>query len=404
MRATAIRLSSVAAIARDSVDPKAILKASAYVGLEHVGEDGALTNALIVSPGDLLSTKFRFTSRHVLFGKLRPYLRKIARPSFDGICSTDIIPILPSCQLDRDYLFHFLRTDAVIERATLLSVGINLPRLSPSHLLEFEIPLPPLDEQRRIAAILDQADDLRRKRRLALEKLNALPQAIFHEMFGELLLRGTFSRLDGLIDNHDRINYGVVQPGSEAVDGVPLIRVANLVANDFSLKSLKLISTTIESQYKRSRLRGSEVLVACVGSIGAVAMATPDFAGMNIARAVARVPIDSIKANRTYVAWFLRLPQTQNYFISETRTVAQPTLNIKQLGETRILDAPRELQESFAMRVAAISTLKEHYLRSLHRLDRLFASLQHHAFAGTLTASADATRLASLQRQHLAPV
>ncbi len=286
------------------------------------------------------------------------------------------------------YLFHWLRLPQTQNSLrNCANKTTNISNLSIERCLTLKLPLPPLDEQHRIATILDQVDDLRRKRRLALEKLNALPQAIFQEMFGDLFLRGSFSRLDSLIDEDDRINYGVVQPGSESPEGVPLVRVANIVTNNFKLESLKRISRAIESKYKRSRLRGSEVLVACVGSIGSVSLVTPDLAGMNIARAVARVPVDPKKANRIFIAAFLRLPQTQRYFVSETRTVAQPTLNIKQLAETLILDAPRDLQDVFAQRLRASDTIIAHCENSLNKMDALCASLQHHAFAGTLTSA-----------------
>src|SRR5262249_22349713 len=146
----------------------------------------------------------------------------------------------------------------------------------------------------------------------------------------------TVQRLDELIRRDDRINYGVVQPGPEVEQGIPLVRVENVVDEDFSRSNLKHISPQIEAQYSRSRLNGDEILVACVGSIGAVALAQPDHRGFNIARAVARIPVDPMKAERIFIAEYLKSPKTQAYFKSETRAVAQPTLNIKQLCETRL--------------------------------------------------------------------
>ena len=79
--------------------------------------------------------------------KLRPYLRKIAKPEFTEICSTDIIPIRPKEGLLRDYLFYYLRTPSMVELATNRCSGANLPRLSPKQLASLQIPLPPLAEQ-----------------------------------------------------------------------------------------------------------------------------------------------------------------------------------------------------------------------------------------------------------------
>lgn len=101
----------------------------------------------------------------MLYGKLRPYLSKIARPNFAGVCSTDILPIRPGPSLDRDFLHHYLRLPNMVELANSRAAGANLPRLSPGVLAGFAVPLPPLREQRRIAEVLDRADSLRAQRR-----------------------------------------------------------------------------------------------------------------------------------------------------------------------------------------------------------------------------------------------
>ncbi len=178
-------LGDVASIQRHAIHPQSIVAGTHYVGLEHIDGDGEFQGVPQVPAGHLLSTKFAFSSRHLLYGKLRPYLRKIARPHFAGVCSTDILPILPGPDLDRDYLFHFLRQPEIVEYATSRCSGANLPRLSPAALARLSIHLPPLAEQKRIAAILDKADELRRKRREAIAKLDTLIQSIFLDMFGD---------------------------------------------------------------------------------------------------------------------------------------------------------------------------------------------------------------------------
>ncbi len=161
----AVPLREIATISRYTVKPEDITSGTTYVGLEHITDEGRFAGVGTVVSGELASNKFRFDERHILYGKLRPYLRKIALPTFRGICSTDILPILPGPHVDRNYLYHYLRTPAMVELATSRSAGANLPRLSPGQLASFEIPFPPLPEQRRIAAILDAADALRTKRR-----------------------------------------------------------------------------------------------------------------------------------------------------------------------------------------------------------------------------------------------
>lgn len=186
MNAAARRpLEEVATIERDGIAATEIRRGTLYVGLEHIDSDGAFVDVKPVDAGELASNKFRFGPDHILFGKLRPYLRKTARPHFEGICSTDIVPVRPGPELDRDYLFHFLRHPKVVEQAVLRCAGANLPRLSPRDLSTFEVPVPPLAEQRRIADILDKADAIRRKRKEAIALTEELLRSAFLEMFGD---------------------------------------------------------------------------------------------------------------------------------------------------------------------------------------------------------------------------
>jgi type I restriction enzyme S subunit len=181
----------------------------------------------------------------------------------------------------------------------------------------------------------------------------------------------------------DTINYGVVQPGDDLDGGVPLVRVGDLLEGRISQASLKRIAPTIEATYKRSRLRGDEILVSCVGSIGVVALVDETAKGFNIARAVARIPLAGA-TNREFIAAYLKTDFVQRYFTNELRTVSQPTLNIKQLSETAVVLPPSPLQLDFARRIAAVDKLKSAHRASLAKLDALFASLQHRAFRGEL--------------------
>lgn len=137
-------LGTVATIERMGVAPENIEPGTVYVGLENISSDGSFEGHRSVQPGDLASQKFRFTEDHILYGKLRPYLAKIACPSFQGICSTDILPIRPGKRLEKRFLLHFLRQPFVVALAASMSAGANLPRLNPKVLEGFKVPMPPI--------------------------------------------------------------------------------------------------------------------------------------------------------------------------------------------------------------------------------------------------------------------
>ena len=159
-----------------------------YVGLEHVEkESGRFADSFVPTPLNMLATNFRFTPKHVLYGKLRPYLNKVVLPNFDGVCTTEILPILPNEEkLDRTFLWAILLSSTFVDWATSQISGANLPRLDPKLLAEYEIPLPPLTEQKRIASLLRRADRLRHLRRTAHDLGESLLQSVFLEMFGDV--------------------------------------------------------------------------------------------------------------------------------------------------------------------------------------------------------------------------
>ena len=129
-----------------------------YVGLEHI-ESHTAQFIGSTDPASVKSATFRFSNQHVLYGRLRPYLNKVLAPDFEGHCSTEIFPIKPKPGLSREYLLYWLLSDETTEKINATSTGARMPRADMNEVLSFEFPLPPLPEQHRIVAILDEAFD-----------------------------------------------------------------------------------------------------------------------------------------------------------------------------------------------------------------------------------------------------
>jgi type I restriction enzyme S subunit len=156
-----------------------------YVGLEHI-ESG--TRKFIGSRSDMEvhSSTFLFNPNHVLYGRLRPYLRKVLVPDFAGHCSTEIFPILPSDDLDRSYLSYWLITESTTGAIDRLCNGARMPRANMEQALELEVPLPPLTEQKRIVALLDEAfagiDKAKAKAQTSIQSLGTLVVSEFQSL------------------------------------------------------------------------------------------------------------------------------------------------------------------------------------------------------------------------------
>jgi type I restriction enzyme, S subunit len=113
-----------------------------YLGLEHI-EQGTLRIGSIGSSNNTVSTKKRFKKGDILFGSLRPYFRKVVRPQFDGVCSTDITVIRALPYNDQAFLFYFIANKPFIEHATNISSGTRMPRANWKVLSESEWKFPP---------------------------------------------------------------------------------------------------------------------------------------------------------------------------------------------------------------------------------------------------------------------
>jgi type I restriction enzyme S subunit len=327
-----------------------------------------------VQPGDFLLTN------SMSFGK--PYIMNTSGCIHDGwlVLSPRHEDVSP------DFFYYLLGSDFIYAEFLRRAAGATVKNLSIDLVKSIKVPLPPVVEQRRIAKLLDSAEALRAKRNSALAQLDSVTRSLFLDLFGDPSSnpKGFPTKpLASLVRDNDTINYGVVQPGEDLDEGIPLVRVGDLMGGKIRRTNLKRIAPSIEATYKRSRLRGDEILVSCVGSIGLVALADDSMKGFNIARAVARVPLAET-TSRVFMAAYLSTNFVQRYFTNELRTVSQPTLNIKQLSETRVMLPPIDLQREFDRQVVAVENLKRCQRSSLVKMNSLFGSLQHLAFSGKL--------------------
>ncbi len=374
------KLSEVADIERDAIVSEAIETGTRYLGLEHIEAGGKILGSATVNAGDIASTKFRFTSRHVLYGKLRPYLAKIATPDFAGICSTDILPIMPGPRLDRSFLTHYLRQPSMIEFANSRTTGANLPRLSPKALADFDIPLPPLGEQKRIAAILDQADELRCKRQCALYRLNQLGQSIFHEMFGDPASNPKGFDAKPLGDVIEFI--GGSQPAKSnflyepGPDRVRFVQIRDFRTDKYP--------TYVPKALAKRPFDEDDVMIGRYGP--------PVFQIFRGLSGTYNVALMKAKPRRNltsdFVFYLLQEPTLHKYVVANSeRTAGQSGVNLELLEKYPAFEPPTPLLKAFSERIGKLNALLFAARSAAEQSNTLFASLQHRAFRGELTAS-----------------
>jgi type I restriction enzyme S subunit len=189
-----VRLDEVCEITSMLVDPRL----PEHIDLVHVGggniesKTGKLIDLKTAREEELKSGKFLFDESMVLYNKIRPYLVKVVRPTFSGLCSADMYPLSPKAgRLDRDYLYYALLSNHFTEYAISGSDRAGMPKVNREHLFAYEFPLPSLKEQQCIAksldAILPETQALETTYQQKLSELAGLKKAVLGAAFrGEL--------------------------------------------------------------------------------------------------------------------------------------------------------------------------------------------------------------------------
>ena len=321
----------------------------------------------------------------VLISTVRPNLNGVAQitAEFDGAtASTGFCVLRPDAtKLNASYLFQWVKSGNFVDDMVRKATGASYPAVSDRIVGDSLIPLPPLPEQRRIGAILDQAETLRTQRRAALVQLDSLTQSLFLDMFGDpvanpkglsIVKLGDVGTLDRGISKHRPRNAPELLGGNH-----PLIQTGEVANCDAYIRSFT--STYSDFGLRQSKLWPAGTLCITIAA---------NIAKTGILTFEACFP-DSVvgfsaddPATVEYVrVWLSFLQKTLEDSAPES---AQKNINLAILRGLNVPLPPLPLQQTFATRIQAIEALKATHRAALAQLDALFASLQQRAFAGEL--------------------
>ena len=267
--------------------------------------------------------------------------------------------------------------------------GSTRAKLTKAGASKIQIPLPPLDEQKRIAGILDEADALRAKRREALAQLDTLLQFTFLDMFGDPVT----NPMGWEVTTVSRI--GSIQGGLQVTSKRwslpierPYLRVANVFRGFLELDEIKTIRLT-ESELLRTSLDYEDILIVeghgNKAEIGRCARWDGSIDQCVHQNHLIRLRCDGSKASPTYVESFINSPGGRRSLVGTSRTTSGlNTISVSKVRGSEIQLPPLDLQHQFAAIVESIERQKASQRAHLAELDTLFASLQSRAFRGDL--------------------
>ena len=180
-----VELKKLCSFKKKNIKPEDIEEGENYVALDSIEKvTGNITTIYNVEKGELKSNKFWFNNSYILYGKLRPYLNKVALPNFEGVCSTDIIPIQPiNTKSNKLFVTSILRHNSFVAFADERSSGANLPRISPTEVEKYSTINPPLDLQNQFAervAVIEEQKAIAQK---SLEQSESLFNSLLQKAF-----------------------------------------------------------------------------------------------------------------------------------------------------------------------------------------------------------------------------
>lgn len=361
-----------------------------FLGMADVGEDGTTSVGVDRDFEEVRRGYTPFLDGDILLAKITPCFQngKIAQAKLSrqhGMGSTEFHVVRGRQHVvDQRYLLHFLRRKEVRIDGERRMTGSGGQRRVPVDFLKtLEVPLPPLPEQRRIAAILDHADALRVKRRETISRLRELVQSAFVDCFGNPEPGWKVRPLADVVDPSTIVTYGIVQAGDEFQAGVPYIRTGDIVDGEIQTNKLRHTDPAIASKFSRSAVDAGDIVMSIRATVGTTAMVPPCLQGANLTQGTARIaPGRSVEG--LYLLEYLRTSSTQQWIQRQVKGATFREITLSKLRELPVLVPDKATQRRFVDFASQVAATQTGAGSSNAELDSLFSSLQSRAFRGEL--------------------
>lgn len=372
------------------IDPSGVDSETPYVGLEHMTRATGEVFPVTVGAGDTKSKKHAFDEQSILYGKLRPYLNKVALADVAGLCSTDILPLRAKPGVDRRYVAYYLRSREFVRTATLRAKG-SLPRAGVKTLEKIGVPVPPPSEQQAAIELLELADRpivaARRARRL----VDDLARRVYIEL-------ATPRNGEGETWERKRIRE-LAKPGKDAMrtgpfgsallhsefvdDGVAVLGIDNAVKNRFSWDERRYITEEKYAKLKRYTVQPRDVIVTIMGTTGRAAVIPDDIPTAISTKHLATITLDE-SVEPEFVASAIRHDPSVHRQVPSSRGAIMDGLNLGIIKELELRIPPRPNQEKLAAAMTALYEIEDELDEAVAAALDCFDALAPRAF-GAIT-------------------
>ena len=284
--------------------------------------------------------------------------------------------------LNPKYIVYYLKSQSFYIEKAKYARGFKVMEIKPTDIAKIPIPIPPKSTQLAIVSELDKINELIRLKKEQLKDFDNLAQSLFYEMFGDPVENEKgweVKKLNEIVSDNCSISYGIVQPGDGVENGVPVVRPVDMTKTFVSRKGLKNTTKEISDSYKRTILKGNEILMCVRGTTGLISMATPELQGCNVTRGIAPIECGPT-CDKWFVFYQILNPAIQHHIAEYTRGIALKQINMKDVRDIPLCLPPLSLQRLFAQRIEQIEREKSEVQKSIQDLETLLASRMQYWF------------------------
>lgn len=284
--------------------------------------------------------------------------------------------------LNPNYLLRFLKSEIGLSLIRSKTSGSVRASLRFKDLASIELPVPSLSEQESIASELDALQEVIDGYREQIADLDDLAQSIFLTTFGDPVANSKgweVKQLQDIVTDDCKLSYGIVQPGEEVPNGVPVVRSIDMSSPVIYLKNLKRVDPSIAQKYQRTKLEGDEIFISCRGVTGVISLASEELKGGNITRGLVSARLKL--GERLFVYYCLRMPQINSIIQDRTKGATLRQINVKDIRLLPIIFPPNDMQKAFAAQMDSINLQNNLLRQQLADAEMLMAERMQYYFS-----------------------
>lgn len=289
-----------------------------------------------------------------------------------------------SPNLERQYLYYYLKSDFVLQRIKAVATGSVRDNLKLSMLYEFPIELPKLENQRKIVKILDKVSDVIEKKEQELKQLNTLVKSRFVEMFGDSKINPNNYPICQLSEYINFLTSGSRGWAKYCIDSGRewFITIKNVKDCNISVDNMQSINAPDNAEAKRTKVQEGDLLISITADLGRTGVITKEIAehGAYINQHLTRICLNQAILNPLYVAYFMGTPAGKEQFESKNQSAVKAGLNFNSINSLKIMIPPMDVQNKFVAFVNQVNKSKSKIQKSLEETQLLFDSLMQKYF------------------------